>query len=229
MSRHPPLAEGSDASAAMQVVEAEVLRICVWAGICPPTVKLVTGLGRGGVRGNTTAEISSIKTGGQAELNMPIRIVKECSQPGWYWLVAHEVGHIAVRSPRSDILRWTLTAASIGLLLAGLVVVIVSAVSEYNGSEGRGGGVLVAVLICVSVGLLSTACALRRKEESNADRFAVAYSGDIQGAEEYFKFTGAQQRQPTPSHLFAAPVLWLFRSHPSPHERMSIMRRELGN
>lgn len=227
MSRHPPVAEDSDATAAKGLVEAEVLRVSTWAGVSPPLVRLVTGLGHEGLHGNTTAEIQSIRIGTQAELNMPFRVVKECSQPGWSWLVAHEVGHIVVRSSFSDVLRWALTGASFGLLLVGLLLVILSAISDYNGSEGGGTGMLIATLIGVSVASLSAGYGLRRREESNADRFAMAYLGDIRGAEEYFNFTADRQSQHSRSHRLAAPMLWLFRSHASPRVRLNIMRREL--
>lgn len=230
MSRHPPVADGREAAAAKLLVEAEVLQVCTWAGIKPPEVRLVTGLGHGGVRGNTTAEIQLIKTGNQAELDMPFRVVKECSQAGWSWLVAHEVGHIVVRSPRSDVLRWALTGAAFGLLLIGLLFILLSAISEYNGyGGGRGSGMLIAALIGASVAFLSAGYDLRRREENNADRFAVGYLGDVRGAEEYFEFTTGRQAQRSLSHRLAAPVLWLFRSHPSPGARLNMMRRELDD
>ena len=159
---------------------------------------------------------------------MPFTVVGECSPSGWRWLVAHEIGHIAVRNLRSDLLRWAFTGTSFIVLLCGLVLVILSAASAVAGTPEHENGPLVLVLAAAAVTFLCAGFALRRADESNADRFAVSYSGTVQGAEEYFAFLTNRRRQSTSSDRLAAPVLWPFRTHPTPADRLRIMCRELA-
>ena len=222
--RHQP-ATGTAADLALARVQTETRRVSDWAGITSPKVTIVAGLR--GTGDDSTADIRPLGCGhGYGyEINMPLRVVQGCSPAALQWLVAHEVGHAAARNTVQKRLRIAALALALVSALLSLLTTVGGAVAELSGGSDPWMLVRMAALGFFLLMLLGIS-ALRRHDELNADAFAVAYLGDVQGAEQYFSFV-EDSRQPNGAHRFVRTFLRPLRSHPAHHERLQFMRAQI--
>lgn len=223
--KRTPELTGTSADQALRLVRGETQRVCAAVGFSPPpAVHIVAGLRS--TRDNATAEVRALKRRREYEINMPLRVVESCSPDALRWLVAHEVGHVITRSTsqerfRSATLILALVAAllCLGTTVAGAAEDLSGGVDEWSSWRAVAMG-----LFLISLGVVS---ALARADERRADVFATMYLGQVKGAEEYFAFTRSTRLKPSRTDPLFRFILWPLRSHPSPRERLKLMRQHL--
>lgn len=215
--------KGPAADQALKLVRFEVEQVCLWAGILPPLVHIVASLR--GYGDDATADIRTLRHRRGYEMNMPLRVVESCTPDAVRWLVAHEVGHIAVRKPVQERLRATVLAVALLSALFCLGTTVAGAVADLSGDTDQWGFLRLMTMGGFVLALVGTS-AFRRADERRADAFASAYLGEVRGAEQYFAFTSDTHRGSSADRFFRV-ILWPLRTHPSHRERLRLMREHL--
>lgn len=222
-NRHQP-ATGTAAALALALVQTEARRVSAWACAPCPMVNIVAGLRD--TRDDSTADIRPLNRGHGHEMNMPLRVVQGCSPAALQWLVAHEVGHTVAGNSVQKRLRIAALTIALASAILSLLTTVGGAVTELSGGSDPWMLVRLSALGFFLLMLLGIS-ALKRHDELNADAFAVAYLGDIRGAEQYFAFVEESHRTYS-AQRFIQTIIRPLRSHPTHHERLQFMRAQLG-
>ena len=222
-NRYAPVS-GPAAEQAVKLVQFEAEQVSLWAKTPPPLTRVVANLR--GTRDDFTADIRRLKRRQGYVISVPLAVVQGCPIDALRWLVAHEVGHTVTKNKLQERLQVAALAVALSLALMCLVTTAAGGVGELSGGSDQWGyprllTMLGFVLVLVGIS------ALRRADERRADRFAVAYLGELKGAEQYFAFTEAAGRG-TSSDLLFRTVLWPIRTHPSHSERLRFMSNQLS-
>lgn len=207
---------------AFDIVRTHIQRICADAGLGEPEVRIVQRLGRRG--SDLTARFRVQR--GSPMVEVPVRVVREYPREGLVWLLAHEVGHYSGYEDRrvKDRLLNLGIALLLALVFAATVWFVVGSIME--GSAPTAGRVLTSACIAV-VAFYTVVFADSRREERQADRFAVSYQGSMDGAEQWAAFSAAHTGQRTPSNFIRRQIGTLFNTHPYGPMRLKSMRVEL--
>lgn len=178
-------------------------------------------LGTGGL-----AETRVLRRHGQPPLILLAAQAAVLSRPALRSLLAHELAHAERYSTPSARRRlYSVQACCLALpLAAGLA----AALAAHQ--AGPTAAFTVALLTTMTAGLivLAIAQAYARREELDADRYAVALTGDLAAAAELMSIY-EQSRSTSPSSVAALELLkQLFATHPAPRVRLARMRTHAG-
>lgn len=223
-NRYVP-ATGPAAERAVKLVRFEAEQVCLWSGTRVPLINVVANLRS--ARDDFTADIRPLKHHQEHVMNMPLGVVQGCPADALRWLVAHEVGHTAIRNKFQERLKVTALGVALVLALLCLATTAAGAVAELSGGSDQWGYLRWLPLVGFLLVLMGIS-ALRRADERRADAFAVAYLGEVRGAEQYFAFTDAAGHGTSSDKLFRT-VLWPIRTHPSHSERLRFMSKRLSD
>jgi Zn-dependent protease with chaperone function len=208
---------------------AAVEQVSRRAGVAAPAVLVVPLLGRP----FPGQQRRSVGTGGLAVTRFtpgqPISIVfaraalTEVSRRALDHLVAHELGHVIRYRTRIGRVRhyaWSIGFLAVTLPMAAWVVATQS-------------GALLAATATVALGYMVLRAVWQRREEGEADLFAIALTVDLNGCAELMTFYEQNMRdEPLPDGRLRRGLAIIDRrwlaTHPEPHQRLQVMRDHLA-
>jgi len=203
---------------------AAVEQVSRRAGVAAPAVLVVPLLGRP----FPGQQRRSVGTGGLAVTRFtpgqPVSIVfaraalTELSRRALDHLVAHELGHVIRYRTRIGRVRhyaWSIGFLAVTLPMAAWVVATQS-------------GALLAATATVALGYLVLRAVWQRREEGEADLFAIALTADLDGCAELMTFYEQNMRdEPLPDGRLRRGLTIIDRrwlaTHPEPHQRLQVM------
>jgi Zn-dependent protease with chaperone function len=179
--------------------------VCRTAGHPVPEVRVVEHLPWS--KATMTAQ-ASIRNG--EKIFVPRKLLEALSSDALESLLAHELGHIVLKTSKWQLLRRT-AATTFWVTLAAAVCGLALGLIANNGSLTLAGtaGVIAAVAV------LPFVMHCNRKHEYEADAFAVSTVG-LRGIEELMTHNASCRNQPQQRSLMTR----LLESHPHPTERL---------
>lgn len=149
---------------------------------------------------------------------LPATFVDKPTPAAFENLMAHELGHMALRRSRWA-LAWTGTVA---LLPAGMICALgVMALMIARGTASDLGLVLSGVFVVLS-GVLALMAYINRHQEYEADLFAARVQGSLQGAREPMEHN-VRLRAMYSSQT--GKVFRIIATHPEPAQRLANLQR----
>lgn len=219
------LVTGPEAEQATRCVTGEAQKICDASSVWMPKIRIVNALS--GPTDDLTAEVH-FPLRGRPIINVPLRVVQEYPRKAFVYLVTHEVGHVARKSQRLRLCKAALLALMILVIVASAFTGFSGAYSELILSEPSAWPAPAAsALLLSSLVPLAGILAIMRREERDADRFAAEYLGDIEGAEECFRFTESHRKPAKKPGWLTRWLRRLLATHPPNASRVQAMRTAL--
>nr|WP_275451113.1 M48 family metalloprotease [Arthrobacter sp. H5] len=194
-------------------------RVCAVTGAPMPEVQIVEAL-----QGNNDFTAGVQFRRGQPIINVPLRVVRDYPPKALTFLLAHEVGHV-VSGNTFYPQKWAVGVLALLFGSGALGAVGFGAYFAYNDRTGPWLGI-VAALIIAFVSCIAGVCAVMRADERRADRFAVDFLGDVEGAEQWNALVERERGQRATLGLFSRALIKLFAMHPPQNVRMEAMRRQ---
>lgn len=207
---------GPEADRARAAATPVLDRVCAAAGQSRPRLLIVERLpGSTGEAGERTAK--AVFRGGPG-IMLPAALVDKLTPAALEHLLAHELGHIALRRSCWG-LAWT---AAVALFLAGMacalgLLVLMIVRGAFEGLELALAGTLIA-----SAFLLPLGAYINRRQEFEADLYATRIQGSLQGAREHMEhyvrlratYAAKPGRRPQ-----------IMSTHPRPEDRLAYLQR----
>ena len=149
---------------------------------------------------------------------LPAALVDKLTPAAFEHLMAHELGHIALRRSRWG-LAWT-AAVALFLISFACMIGLVALVASRGGGNGL---ILAAVgVFFVCMDLLPLAAYINRHQEFKADLYATRIQGSIQGAREHMDHN-ERLRATYATKQGRGPQI--MSTHPRPQDRLAYLQR----